>query len=487
MLEKIRAHKILLSILLAALVLRLIGFWHGFPFIFHPDEPSVIRSALGLRFNPNPGHFDWPHLHFYLNYLVYIVFIKFRAFLALTPFFDVLKDTVLWRDPIVFYMLSRILNGFLGAFTIIPLYLAGKEIGGKKAGLLAAVFFAFIPLHVRVSHFALIDVPAVFWMTWGIYFSYKVLTSPSCKNYAVAGLLFGLAASTKYNGLFGAVALIISHLIVSYKAFNFNNFIFKPLLALLMCFGAFWIGTPFSVFDFSTFSQTDTPRGAFWQFTNVGSVSFIKQIRQFFTEALSSVAVGVGFTYVLLLMGFVVDFGRGLASRKNIQTFLLTAFPAFLIIFNVAGFSRQQSHYYLMAYPFVVLAVSVYLSSLDLKQYFKLVIIFLLSVPVLLSLHQIIKLSVTDTRVQTYQHIQKHIQPKSTILYNSEDFRPLAEKLKKDYKLKKVSKYSQAKDFSGAYWLVKSPTKEAINNDIVVTSFSNIFRNGPEVYIYFIQ
>ena len=57
-------NKYLFLILLLGLVLRVLGLRHGFPFIFHPDEPTVVRSALGVRFFPNPGHFDWPHLTF---------------------------------------------------------------------------------------------------------------------------------------------------------------------------------------------------------------------------------------------------------------------------------------------------------------------------------------------------------------------------------------------------------------------------------------
>ncbi len=487
MLEKIKQNKIILGILFVALILRLIGFWHGFPFVFHPDEPSVIRSALGIRFDTNPGHFDWPHLHFYLNYLVYVVFLKFRAFFALFPFLEFLKDTVIWRDPIIFYMLSRMLNGVIGALTVIPIYLAGKEIAGKKAGLLAAAIFAIMPLHVRVSHFALIDVPAVFYMSWGVYFSYRILNKASYKNYILAGLFFGLAASTKYNGLFGAVVLVVSHFILSYRSFNLKNFILRPIFAILACLCAFLMGTPYALFDFETFSRADTAKGALWQFTNVGSVSFVKQIEQFFTEAFTSIAKGTGITPVLIMLGFIFETGRNILGKRNIQNFLLTALPALLIMFNVAGFSRQQSHYYLMAYPFIALAFGVYLAGIDFKKYQKPAYLIIFLIPLLLSLHQVIKLSVTDTRVLAYKHITTYLKPGTVVLYNSNDFRPLVEKLKKDYQTKKVTQYVESKKYPNAVWLVKLPTSEIIDQDIAIQKYSNSIRNGPQVYIYFIQ
>ncbi len=487
MLNRIKAHYAILLILTLAIVFRLIGFWHGFPFVFHPDEPSVIRSALGIRFDLNPGHFDWPHLHFYLNYILIMAFDKFRAALTLFPFLDFLKGSVLWRDPIVFYMLGRIFNGVLGALTVVPIFLAGKELGGRRAGLFAAIIFALMPLHVRVSHFALIDVPAVFWMSWGLYFSYKVLNKPFYINYILAGLFFGLAMSTKYNGLFGSLALVISHLLLSYRTHNFKDFILKPFVAMFSCFLAFGFGTPFALFDYDTFSRTDNAKGAFWQFTNVGGVAFVEQIKQFFTQALRSVAQGTGIMPLFLLFACAVDCGKRLVNKQSIQNFLLTALPAFIILFYVAGFSRQASHYYLTAYPFIALAVGIYLAGLNLPRYKNVVYGAIFALPVIMSLHQVVKLSLTDTRVLSYEHVTTYLKPGTVILYNSDDFRPLVEKLTKTYTVKKVTKYTESKMYPNAVWLVKMPTKENIDQDIAIQKYSNSIRNGPKVYIYFIQ
>jgi len=42
-------HRLLLLILLGAVLFRFLGIMHGFPFVFHPDEPTVVRSALADR------------------------------------------------------------------------------------------------------------------------------------------------------------------------------------------------------------------------------------------------------------------------------------------------------------------------------------------------------------------------------------------------------------------------------------------------------
>ena len=85
----------LVLIILVGLILRLTGIQHGFPFIFHPDEPTIIRSALGIRFNPNPMHFDWPHLYIYINYFLYMLFGKFRSLLEVVKLKSALSNIFL--------------------------------------------------------------------------------------------------------------------------------------------------------------------------------------------------------------------------------------------------------------------------------------------------------------------------------------------------------------------------------------------------------
>jgi hypothetical protein len=487
MLEKIKEHRILVLIIGMALLFRVLGFWHGFPFIFHPDEPSVIRSALGIRFNSNPEHFDWPHLHFYLNYILYMIFVKFRGLLAALPYLETIRDGVLFRDPIIFYMLGRIFNGFLGALTVIPIFLAGRVLAGKRAGLIAALAFALMPLHVRVSHFALIDVPMIFWMSWGVYFSYKVLKSPQYKNYIFAGLFFGLAMSTKYNGLVGVLALVISHLLVSYRNFNAKNFVLKPISSILACTLGFLIGTPYALFDFETFSRTDGPKGALWQFKNVGSVGLIRQIQHIFTQSSPSLLSGTGYAIFVLYVATVLAFLKNILAKQNVSSFLLTTVPALAIIFNVAGFSRQQAHYYLPAYPFIALAVGVYLTQLDLGKLKKYAIVSIFILPLLFSLYQVVILSLTDTRVIAYNESSKILKSNDIVLYNSNDFDPLIEKFKKAHETEEASTFKEAQKYKNGVWIIRQQNNKELIDYPLAKHITNSFRNGPEIYIYYLQ
>lgn len=486
MLEIIKRNKLFVYILLGALILRVLGFWHGFPFIFHPDEPSVIRSALGVRFNPNPEHFDWPHLHFYLNYFLYMAFVKFRGLLSILPMLEGVKASVLFRDPIIFYMLGRILNGIMGALTLIPLYLSARELGGKKTALIAVSLFAVLPLHVRTSHFALIDVPMVFWMSWGTYFSFKVLKAPSYKNYALAGLFFGLAFSTKYNGLVGTLALVITHVMVLWQNKSIRNFVTKPFVSLFFCLIGFLIGTPYALFDYETFSRTDGPKGAFWQFTNVGSVSFFERVSQLFTDSIPRLSEGTGHTTMIAFCVITLLFIVGVFKKQIHAQLLPVLIPALVIVFYVAGFSRQQSHYYMPAYPFIVLSIALYICQIQSVKYTKLILITLLSLPLIFSIHQAIILSRTDTRVLAFNEVSRIVKKDETILYNTNDFDPLIEKFKKEYATKEIATFKESQKFTNGVWIVKTPLTQEIPYKIAKI-IPNTFRNGPEIYIYYLQ
>ena len=154
---------VLFIIFLIAFIFRSAGASHDFPFIFHPDEPTIIRSALGIRFNSNPAHFDWPHLYIYLNYFLYMAFAYFRDFvsnLGLRQLFEGVFS-IMWQDNIVFYYITRLLTAFLGALTIVPVYLTGKNIFNNKVGLLSALTMAALPFHVWHAHYALSDTAMV--------------------------------------------------------------------------------------------------------------------------------------------------------------------------------------------------------------------------------------------------------------------------------------------------------------------------------------
>jgi predicted membrane-bound dolichyl-phosphate-mannose-protein mannosyltransferase len=449
MLSKIKKlDKILLAILIAGLFARLIGSTHGFPFIFHPDEPALVRAALGIRFEPNPAHFDWPHLHFYINYILYILFIKFRGglkFLSVaTKSYRVFP--LLWRDPLVFYFISRVFNAILGAFTAIPIYLTGKKLFNRKAGLLAALAVAFTPYHAYVSHFALIDIPSAFWVAWAFYFCVNIFLSKDLKNYLLAGLFIGFAASTKYNGGLMAVMVPIAHFLRVYKSSEkliSMEGIKALVLSGLFAFLGFAIGTPYSIFDYDTFSRTDGPKGAFWQFSNVGKVPLIEQITTFLRVLSTEFAANFGYIFIGI---YTLAFFYNLFIKRDRKLWLVFL-PSLFLLFYVSGFSKTRAHYFLSAYPFVALVAGIILSQISSKlRGYKGVVLLLIAfaLPIFVTFRDVSVLVKKDTRVLMYDWLLENYVDGQQLYYTSSSMKPVMEKFPDENTKKGVEDITRA-------------------------------------------
>ena len=495
----IQKYKYLILIVLGGLLVRLIGIRHGFPFIFHPDEPALVRSATGIRFDPNPGHFDWPHLHFYLNYGLHFVFTKFRGLLQMLQLRSTLEPIFpyLWRDPLVFYLLSRVFNAVLGAATAIPVYLTAQTLfKNKKIAILAALILAITPFHIHTSKFALIDIPMVFWLSWGIYFAARILYSPKLKNYIFAGIFIGFAASTKYHGGLSAFIVLLAHIFritgfdvidhiskdekiyggnsyaesvvkktsnsadnssvsassvetarVTTPVSKENLFNIKSFLQLcasgIACIAAFVLGTPYSVFDFNTFISDDSPNGALWQFTNVGSVDFLTRIRQFFTEVTTpnELLNDFGYTFLILFLMLSIFFiAYALTCRQDIKKYKnvwLLLIPGLFLFFYISGFQKTRSHFYLVTYPYVVILVAYFvqriLTFLKEKEVLRFIFaVLVFSIPLYLVATEAYIFARPDTRVELYNWLRTNTTDKTYLVYNANNLFPVIEKFSKN-------------------------------------------------------
>ena len=339
---------VLFFIVLVALGFRLAFITHGFPFIYHPDEPFIVREALNIRFSINPGHFDWPHLFVYLNYFLYMGFALVRTLVESWGWKASLSSSlpILWNDSLIFYLLTRIFVAVLGAFTVIPVYLAGKELFSPRVGLLAALVFALIPFHIKRSHYGIVDVPMVFFLSWGLYFTVLVMKYEDTINYILAGLLIGLAGSTKYNGIFMVLVLGLAYLFRPFyqKRAQFIEYrgFYNLFLAFVFLVCGFLIGTPFAVLDLQTFLRDDSPVGAVWQFRNVGKVSLEAQAQKFYESVTDKLQDDFGYTFLIsyILMIFYAIYG--IIRRKYFEfgaAIWFIIIPSLFAIFYVSGFS----------------------------------------------------------------------------------------------------------------------------------------------------
>lgn len=481
MLKKISS---LIYIIILALVLRLVGINHGFPFIFHPDEPSVIRSALGIRFALNPKHFDWPHLFIYLNYALYMHFSFIRGLLTNLNLQQVLP--LLWNDAWIYYLISRVFAAVLGGLTVIPIYFSGKKLFNTHVGILSALVFALIPYHVWNSHYALIDVPMVFFLAWSLYFAVRLFKRTDIKNFALAGLFVGLSASTKYNGALACISIPLAVLLKKDATFKekfslkvLGGFVVSGISAIV----GFLLGTPFALLDYKTFIRTDGPAGALWQFKNVGHVSIGVHISQFIDTVTHQLMGDFGYTFFVI---FALYFVYALVTKKFTRELAFLYIISWAFIYYVSGFEKTRAQYFMIVYPFVALSVGYAISKLSLKNKILtgLLILLIFAVPLFFNIKNDVLYVREDTRVILYNKLMADTTMPNTVFYEDVSLKSVVEALK----LSKTKKISGLQHLFGPGYYVASdiaaPQKMAFINVSEAFSIGSYLRRGPDIYVY---
>jgi hypothetical protein len=210
----------------------------------------------------NPHFFHWPSLTFYLFAALFGLVRLIRRLLFLDPSFSPATATIL----------ARSLVALAGTVTLIVQFRLARRSADAATGLVAAAFLAVAILHVRDSHFAMTDVLMTLLVTASLSAlvgalppedgshetAFRRKATPVDRRFAVAGLLGGLATSTKYNAgaILAAMAAAQLLLLARSKERPWSARAWLPSVAFAAAFtGGFIAGTPFAVLDFDKFSE----------------------------------------------------------------------------------------------------------------------------------------------------------------------------------------------------------------------------------------
>lgn len=204
----------LAAILLAAAALRVTGLAYGLPAVYNPDEVSILSRALAFaKGDLNPHNFLYPSFYFYLLFSWvggYFVLARAAGAVASLQAFQ----AQFFTDPTSVYLAARMLGVVCGTATVACVYVLGRRLFGRAAGLCAALFLAFAPVHVIDSHYVKHDVAA----TLAIVLAQIAIVSvfPLRPRRAgswpalVAGAACGVACSIHYYAVFLALPLALA-------------------------------------------------------------------------------------------------------------------------------------------------------------------------------------------------------------------------------------------------------------------------------------
>ena len=216
----------ILLILVLAFGLRYAGMNWGLPqgehFVatYRPDEYSLF--AWLKQMNPAKGDFN-PHIYFNGTFLLFglAVYYKILSWLGLVKivalpafYYEHVSE---WAKLFWFGRLAMVV---IGTLTVVCIYQAGRIAFGKKTGLIAALLYAVVPLHVVSSKHLLVEPAATLWIAMILFFCFKIIREETWKNYLWAAVLLGSACAVKITCAPLGILVLAAHFLGRVKRWD---------------------------------------------------------------------------------------------------------------------------------------------------------------------------------------------------------------------------------------------------------------------------
>ena len=340
---------LLASIVILALGIRLYGIGFGAPFVYHPDEPSIVGTAIRMvsTGDLHPHYFKKPSLLIYIN--VGVVHLVHSV--TDTPLPEDFSEGVktVTRNPVFFpyYYWGRVTTALLGVLSILLVYAIGTRCHTPAAGLWAAFFLCIAPLHVGLSHIAQVDVPVTFMCLLSVLFTVRAFQESKLKDWALAGLFAGLAASTKYPQGLIVLPCLLALLCHPSRDKRWGRTFWLGSVGIgAMSLVGFVMGTPYAALDFFEFFEKGLAHE--WEHYSTGhdgaegSANWWWYLRRLYDGLGPPVAVAA-----------LIGFGSSLV-RPSRETLILLSFPLVYFLF-VSSFPVRFSRQMIPVLPFAAL------------------------------------------------------------------------------------------------------------------------------------
>ncbi len=377
----------------------------------HPDERAIVLYTLQLQLPSNLNQFlsiqsPWnPHFFAYGSFPLYLLKLMSMLFIHIEP-------TLSTYDGI--NLLGRIISATFDLGTIIFVYLLGKNLKDKKAGLIAAFFYSISVFAIQTSHFYAVDTLLTCFMTITLYLLIKFYNKPSIGKAILIGLTIAFALATKISatviGISVVIALtadflllLLSHSIHPKKWLNhLPRFIVgllrNSLFILITLTAAYFVLEPYAFIDFNEFmtqtlQQDAMTTNAFtfpYTLQYVGIIPYWYEIENIFLWGLGPLLAIITFSgSIYITLNSIRKIFSGTTTLKDkpdkdiykrtlwADEFILVVF--FWIYFFIVGkFAIGFMRYMLPLYPLLCLFGAlliykfiIYLNSLTIFQIHK--------------------------------------------------------------------------------------------------------------------
>jgi lysophospholipase L1-like esterase len=328
----------------AAAAVRVWGIAFGLPFLLHPDEGEVVNRALALPSQDlNPRWFVYPTLYLYVQTAAFLALYALQRLSGAVASYGEFAAAAV-EDPTAVYTLGRAVTAAFGTAAVAATGLAARAIavrartGGTAAGLSAAALLCLSPLHVEHSHYVTTDVPVSLFAALLAFQAARMAGGGTARQYAVAGALVGLAASTKYPG--ALLGVLVAPLYVLEAPRSVPRILRdpRPLAALGGAAAGFLAGTPFALLTPSQFVHDVGLEAAHMQAGHLG----FEAASNGWLAHLAGLHASSGLVFLVLVVagGAALALAGGGAGRAIVV--------AAVVFFAAAGASRVLFARYLL-------------------------------------------------------------------------------------------------------------------------------------------
>lgn len=414
-----KEYPVIWAIILIAIAVRLWGISFGLPHTeCRPDE-SIITDIIYSPLRAfNPGTFNYPSLYKYMVLCLYIIYFLIGI---ITGNYHSIAEVLAEYEmhPVNFYLINRFLSASFGVATVFVVYKMTEYFLDKKTAVISAIFLSLAHLHVRDSHFGTVDVPLTFFIMCSMYFIVKANKERAFKNYFMAGICTGLAASTKYQGILLFIPMFAAHCLnIAEEKDKKMRLIFdgRILSFLLAAIIFFLLGTPYAILSFSNFISDILYESAHLKYGHgiILGAGWWYHIRY-------SLFYGLGWSLLAAsLLGIIV-----LAGTNIKKALILCSFPFIYYIYMGRG-NTVFLRYAIPLVPFLCITAAVFTIYISSKLASRLasfssniLTYFLAAVILLPSAHNVVLsdrlLAKKDNRLQAAEWINKNITKASSI------------------------------------------------------------------------
>lgn len=250
----------LLGILALAFWLRWVGIGWGLPqgehlvASYRSDERTLFYWLREMRperwdFNPH-SYFNGTLLLFLLAGLYKILSLAGAVTLSSDPLFYY-RHVAEWAK---FYWFGRLAMAAIGVLTVWVIYKAGRLAFGRGVGLLAALLYAIVPLHVVSSKHLLVEPAATLWFALMLFFCFRIIREGLWKDYFFAALVLSSACVVKLTSAPLWILLLFSHWLSVKESPSFHSFwrslgSKKLWVSSALALGSYFILNPYLIFN----------------------------------------------------------------------------------------------------------------------------------------------------------------------------------------------------------------------------------------------